>query len=475
MKNLTLRFWSLLLGWLLLSTQAWASHAAGGEILYAPLTGSADRYHITVRLFRGTEATTVDFAESIPLFCAKNGCDVASAGSFVVQLTRTKRTDPDAIRCGAVVNEINMYEGDVTLPPSRWLLSTLQENRSISIRNISLSDSHNLHIESFLDNSSGLVNSSPKFTTYKLPYLSSNQAHQYSSSAFDIDGDSLVYQVAAPRENKAAAIQQFGCSNEISFYIPAPNFTVDAATGALRSTSAAVELGDYVMPIRVDEYRKLNSVWTKIGSVTREQVYRAYNSTNLNPTFTGLTVNSSTTTQPLEQIIRVNPGQTVALTLTATDPDAGQALRFVSDVPDVVPGTTLQTLNATQARLTWSVPSTLPLGRYRLTVGVADNGCPTNASEVRTITFLVTNQVLATGPRRPLLLSASPNPFQSQVSFQVAKPQPVVVFDGLGRAIAHLKSRPDGTVTWQPAAAVAPGLYFARTADGKQLVRLVRE
>lgn len=475
MKNLTLQFSLFLLGWLLLSTQAWATHAAGGEILYEPIAGSTNRYHITTRLFRNAEGTAVDFAESISLYCAKNGCDVASAGSFVVQLTRTRRTDPDAIRCGTVVNDMHVYEGDVTLTPGRWLLSTWQENRSISIRNIGQSETHSLHIESFLDNSSGLVNSSPKFTSYKLPYLSRNQAHQYSASAFDIDGDSLVYQVVVPKENRAALMQQYICATEIAPYITAPNFTVDAATGTLRSTSAAVELGDYVFPIRVDEYRKLNSVWTKIGSVTREQVYRAYNSSNLNPTFTGLTVNGNTTTQPLEQIIRVNPGQTVALTLTATDPDAGQALRFVSDVPDVVPGTTLQTLNATQARLTWSVPSTLPLGRYRLTVGVADNGCPTNASEVRTITFLVTNQVLATAPRRPLLLSASPNPFQSQVSFQVAKPQPVVVLDGLGRVVAHLKSRPDGTVTWQPTAAVVPGLYFARTADGKQLVRLVRE
>lgn len=475
MKNLTLRFSLFLLGWLLIAPQAWASHAGGGEILYAPLAGSADRYHITVRLFRGTEVTATDFGESISLYCSKNGCDAASPGSFVAQLTRTKRIDPDAIRCGVVVNEMNIYEGDVTLPPNRWLLSTLLGNRAIAIRNISASDWHNIHIESFLDNSSGLINSSPKFTSYKLPYLSGRQAHHYSSSAFDIDGDSLVYQVVAPKENRAATIQQFGCSNEIGQYMAAPNFTVDVATGALLPTSAALVLGDYVLPIRVDEFRKLNNVWTKIGSVTRDQIYRGYNSTNLNPTFTGLTVNSSTTVQPLEQVIRVNPGQTVALTLTATDADAGQNLRFVSDVPAIVPGTTLQTLNATQARLTWSVPSTLPLGHYRLTVGVADDGCSLNASEVRTITFLVTNQVLATGPRRPLLVPASPNPFRTQVSFQVAKPQPVVVFDGLGRAIAHLKSRPDGTVTWQPAATVVPGLYFARTTDGQQLVRLVRE
>ncbi|WP_460623158.1 hypothetical protein [Hymenobacter tenuis] len=363
----------------------------------------------------------------------------------------------------------------MTLPPGRWLLSTWQINRSPAILNINQTIQHSQHIESFLDNSSGLVNSSPKFTSYKLPYLSGNQVHQYSSSAFDIDGDSLVYQIVAPRENTAASAQQFACSTEIPNYTAAPHFTIDAATGALLPTSAALVLGDYVLPVRVDEYRKLNNVWTKIGSVTRDQMYRAYTSSSLNPTFTGLTVNNGTTAQPLEQVIRVNPGQKVSLTLTASDADAGQKLRFVSDAPEVVPGATLQTLNATQARLTWTVPSTLPMGRYRLAVGVADDSCPLNASEVRTITFLVTNQILGTTTPRPLLLPASPNPFHTQVSFQIAKPQPVTVLDGLGRAIALLTSRPDGTITWQPAETVSPGLYFARTADGKQLVRLVRE
>ncbi|WP_167855460.1 T9SS type A sorting domain-containing protein [Hymenobacter fodinae] len=273
----------------------------------------------------------------------------------------------------------------------------------------------------------------------------------------------------------AARINQAACPNEISPYRAAPHFTVDAATGALLPTSARIELGEYLLPIRVDEYRKLNNVWTKIGSVTRDQIYWLNRSTNSTPTITGLTVNSSTTTQPLEQIIKVNPGRTVALTLTASDTDTGQKLRFVSDVPTIVPGTAIQTLNATQARLTWAVPTNLPFGRYRLTVAVADDGCPLNASEVRTITFLVTDQVLATTTGRPLYLPASPNPFRSQVSFKLSTPQTVTITDGLGRLVEHVTSRTDGTVTWHPTSSVAPGMYFARSADGKQLVRLVRE
>ncbi|SNR42629.1 hypothetical protein [Hymenobacter mucosus] len=117
--------------------------------------------------------------------------------------------------------------------------------------------------------------------------------------------------------------------------------------------------------------------------------------------------------------------------------------------------------------------------RYTFLLGwlliTADNDCPINVSEVRTITFLVTNQVLATSQRRPLYLPASPNPFREDVSFRLASPQSVMIVDGLGRTVEHLTSHPDGTVTWKPTATVSPGLYVGRTADGRQLVRLVRE
>jgi hypothetical protein len=475
MKTFTLFRWGLLLSCLLISAQSWATHAAGGEILYEPIAGSPNRYHIIMRLFKNTENTNIDFFGDVDLYCVKDGCNFPSTGSFLAKLPRTRRVLSDVVKCGQATYETIVFEGDVTLPAGRWTLSTWQENRAIGIRNIEQSTGHNLYIESFLDNTSGLINTSPKFTSYQLPYLSGNQPQVYSSSAFDADGDSLVFQAVAPKENLGAAQQQYLCATEITSFTAAPNFRVDAATGALLPTSASFVQGDFLMPIRVDEFRKLNNVWTKIGSVTRDQVYRVYTGTNLSPSFTGLTINGATVAQTLEQVIRVNPGQTITLNLNATDPDAGQTLRFISNIPDIVPGATFKTINATQASLTWAVPANLPLGRYRLTVAVADDGCPINSSEVRTITVLVTNQVLAATTGRPLYLPASPNPFRSQVSFKLSRPQTVTITDGLGRLVEHITSRPDGTITWQPASSLAPGMYFARSADGQQLVRLVRE
>ena len=255
---------------------------------------------------------------------------------------------------------------------------------------------------------------------------------------------------------------------------PAPYFQLNKATGVLTSQATTVRAGRYAMAARVSEYRRVGGAWQLIGGVTRDVAYVAYASTNGNPHFTGLTLNSTVTPQPVEQLIQVKPGQTISMLLSATDPDAGQALSFSSQAPDVVPGLSLTTVNATQARLTWRVPAYLPLGRYTATVAVLDNGCPLHASEEQTLTFLVTNQVLATRTSNQLEASAFPMPFRKQVQFQAVAGQAITIVDALGRVVAQLTSPADGRVVWQPASTRPAGLYVARRADGKLLARLLR-
>ena len=68
-------------------------------------------------------------------------------------------------------------------------------------------------------------------------------------------------------------------------------------------------------------------------------------------------------------------------------------------------------------------------------------------------------------------------PFTERVQFQLptAAVQPVTVTDGLGRTVATLTSRPDGSVEWRSAASVAASAYFARSTDGKHVFRLLCE
>jgi hypothetical protein len=451
---------------------AHASHILGGDISYSPIesTNGVPRYHITVRLYR--DPNGVD-QPTITLRCSRNSCDAPATGSFARELPRSERLPGTSLGCGinsGFAYEIFLYETDEYLPAGQWTLSIYGENRAASIRNLVHSEQQSFYISSFLDNATVSANSSPKFLSTLLPYLCGNNAQRYSFSAFDSEGDSLAYSLVSPQ----AGVPPLGQCGADVLGEPAPYFQLNKATGALTAAAAAVQLGRYAMAARVSEYRRVGGAWRLIGGVTRDVSYVAYGSTNGSPHFTGLALNSSATPQPVEQLIQVKPGQTISMLLSATDPDAGQALSFSSQAPEVVPGLSLATVSATQARLTWRVPTDLPLGRYTATVAVLDNGCPLRASEEQTISFLVTNQVLATRTSSQVEATAFPMPFRKQVHFQAIAGQSITIVDALGRVVAQLTSPADGRVVWQPASELPAGLYVARSAEGKLLARLLR-
>jgi hypothetical protein len=376
------------------------------------------------------------------------------------------------MRCaGGPTIEQQEFGGEINLQNwGDWTLSLAEENRSNGITNISNSGNYGLYADAQLRLIPGLTNTSPVFTSTLLPYICGNQFHRFSFAAFDADGDSLVYRVISPQ----AATSFDPCPSPMQLVL-APHFTIGAATGELATVPFTLNVGNYVMAVRVEEYRRISNQWAQIGSVMRDIMYPVSAGTgNRNPTFTDAAgVGLPATTQ----VIRVNPGRAVSLTLTAADPDAGQALRFSSEGLAAIPGASFQSISATQARLTWQVPTTMPAGRYTVPVAVTDNACPVNGTTIQTVTFQVTNEVLATDNPRPLVLSAYPMPFQHQVRFQLPTPsvQPVVITDGLGRVVATLQSRPDGTVEWQPTAEVAAGIYFARPINGAYTFRLLRQ
>ena len=463
---------------LALGTQlaAHATHILGGEITYAPIastTAGVPRYRLMATLFCNSSPGAA-MQPSLQISGTRTGCGSAAGGSFQVTVPIDQIVSNYSLGCptaaGYLYNVLS-FKTDVNLPPGQWVFSVAEAGRSAGIINLTNSVTTNISISAYLDNTLVGQNASPKFLSTLLPYLCNGQAQRYSFSAFDSDGDSLVYQFRQPEQAIISA--PFACGTPIPGTL-SPHFQLNAATGALTAVPGPVQQGIYSMAARVSEYRRVNGSWQLIGYVTRDVSYFVVGSLNQTPRFTALTLNGGATPQSPGQLIRVQPGQTVTLGLTAADPDAGQVLRFESQSPGIIPGFSLQTTSATTAQVTWQVPASLPPGRYTAAVAVLDNGCP-NASEDYTFTFLVSAQPLADRPTATLGAQAFPMPFREQVQFQAtAGGQAVTVVDALGRVVAHLTSQADGRVQWQPAAALPAGLYLARAADGRLLARLLR-
>ncbi|WP_201981540.1 hypothetical protein [Hymenobacter rubidus] len=453
---------------------AHATHELGSELTYQYVgtVANPNLYHITARLFR--DPNTVIQTNNVIVTCGRNECGNTLPGSFTVLLTLTSSVLKTNGCSGSVGISYRLMtlEGDVQLPPARWTLSIQATNRRSDIINVPQSSQQNFYVSSELDNTTGLVDSSPRFLTTQLILLSSTQPQLHQSlSAFDSDGDSLVYQLV-PSLGTASTIS--ACATGTIGTV-APHFQLNAATGELLTLAGPTQQGFYDLAARVDEYRRLNGSWQRIGSVTRDIMYLVALSNNQLPAFNRVALTSNPTGQLLGQTIRVNPGQTLSLTLTAADPDAGQVLTLTSDVAGLVPGATFQDQGNGQGLLTWQVPAAQPLGRYTLTAMAADNACPTAGATAVTLPILVTQQVLATQPAHQNLAQLPyPTPFSEEVRFQLqgAGRQPVAIVDGLGRTVAHLATDASGNVVWRPEAGIAAGLYFARNLDGSQVARL---
>jgi hypothetical protein len=453
---------------------AHASHALSADITYeyAGTTASPYQYRVIVHLC-GDVLTAVD-DPTITLTCGKNECGNTLPGSFTTMLTRTSmvlvNTNCTGVSSG-LSYRLSTLEGLVQLTPAYWTLSIEASNRRNGVINIASSGTQSLFVKAELNNTNGLVNSSPKFTTNRLIQLTDVQPQQhYSAAAFDVEGDSLVYRLMQPLANPTAALP---CGSATVGAL-APHFGLNARTGELLTVAGPVQQGFYWMAVQVDEYRRLNGNWQQIGSIRRDMMYVVVLGANQPPAFTRVALASNSGSQLLGQTISVNPGQLLSLSLTAADPDASQMLTMTSSLPGTVPGVTFQDLGSGQAQLNWQVPATLPFGRYQLTVSAIDSYCPAPGATVLTIPVLVTQQVLATRTRQPLMQQPFPMPFQDEVRFQFTGVgmQPVIIADELGRMVGRLTTATDGSVVWRPASHLSAGLYFARNLDGTQVARL---
>lgn len=469
--SLLLRALLCLVGWLGGPAVARATHLLGAEITYeyAGTSSNPLLYRVTARVYHDLNSTVLP-DNQLTLTCGKNECGTTLPGSFTSTLYRTgTQAVPAACSPGY---QIIVLEGLVQLPPAVWTLSIDCVNRSGNVANISQSSNFSLYAKATLNNSTAasLQNSSPKFTSSRLIQLLGSQPQRYSINAFDADGDSLTYQLLQPLATPTPAAP---CGAPTPG-TPAPHFQLNSATGELLSLPLPIQQGTYVLTVQVSEFRRIGGTWQPIGSAMRDVTYTVASSANLVPAFTRVITSRTPTGQLLGQVIRVTPGQLVSLQLTAADPDAGQPLTLTSDVATTVPGAAFQDPGNGQGLLTWQVPAGLPLGRYAFPVSVFDSSCPLRGGEARTLSFVVTRDVLASQPRQAMAIEPFPMPFSVQVQFQFAGQgiQSVTISDALGRPVAQLKTAADGRVVWQPGVALSAGLYFARNANGTQVARL---
>ncbi|HXH17894.1 MAG TPA: hypothetical protein VNJ07_02335, partial [Chitinophagales bacterium] len=248
---------------------SYATHSVGIDLSYECLGGNT--YRFTLNFYRdcvGIDAPSPSAAINI----FSNSCNVNTNISLPLQsVTEVSPICPQLFpqstcRGGSLPGiEQYVYSGTYTFPLqcSDWLISYELCCRNYAITNLMTPGDYNIYAEALLDNTNGLCNNSPVFTTLPVPYFCANQTFNYNHGAIDGDGDSLVYSLVDPRTDRSTPIPHAGGFTAANPLATNLGFGFDTQTGQMTFNARSNQQA--VVTVRVDEYR--NGV--RVGSTLR--------------------------------------------------------------------------------------------------------------------------------------------------------------------------------------------------------------
>ena len=261
--------------------QASATHIVGGELVYRHLGGS--QYAVTLIIYRDclSGAAAFDNPAAVGVFRA-NGT-LFQTFNFVLDSVVTLQSTINS-SCVTVPNnvctEAGYYTEIVTLPPvvGGYTLSYQRCCRNAVIQNIQTpGDVGATYVATIPGSESSPNNSSPFWNNLPPLYVCANLPWQFNHSAFDADGDSLVYSLCTPYQGASTTAPQpsppstppyipilweppYGLSDMMGGTVP---LTINPSTGQINATPNMQ--GTYVIGLCVREYR--NGVL--LGETTR--------------------------------------------------------------------------------------------------------------------------------------------------------------------------------------------------------------
>lgn len=268
-------FWRLILICFAFSGSLSAAHLVGGELSYTCLGNN--RYEVKLLIYRDCSSNGAPFDDPAIITIYDDNLNIVA--NLEVPLHTSGRLPVDAPNTcyslpSFVCTEEGLYLDTVFLPPTPggYTLSHQRCCRNQSINNIpnpgDWGNTYTIEIPAN-DNS---CNSSPRFTTTPPVALCLNINNTINTSAFDPDGDSLVYSLCfplhgggtqattrgpnSPRPDTATPppyqVVPFLFGYSAGSPLPGGSF-LDPQTGILTTTPTL--LGQYVIGICVEEWR----------------------------------------------------------------------------------------------------------------------------------------------------------------------------------------------------------------------------
>ncbi len=264
---------------MLSSLDMYATHIVGGDITYQCL--GDDNYEITLTIRRDCEngLPQADFDDpvSIGVFDPVFGNLLTQYGNFgqiLIPFSESDTLNETIVSdCGFIGSQVcveeTIYKTITKLPyrPRGLILAHQRCCRNITLNNIiePLATGSTYYIE-VKPEALTECNSSPTFDAWADLYICANQDLNFSLSATDIDGDSLVYRLCTPSTGASAADPmpqpaspppysdvQFSFPFTLENMMGGVPLQINSKTGQLTANPNLV--GQYLIGVCVDEYR----------------------------------------------------------------------------------------------------------------------------------------------------------------------------------------------------------------------------
>ena len=305
-----------------------ATHNRAGEITYRHISGLT--YEATITTYTKTSSVDADRPSVVIAW---------GDGTFNELPRNTEIFFPNDIK-------LNRYTGIHTYPaPFTYIVSFTDPNRIENIINISNSINVLFYIEDTLKILDPVIfgfNNSPVLLQPPIDFANIGVPWIHNPNAYDIDGDSLDFQLIPPKQNQNADVPGYLSPSLVG---PGPNnqISINRQTGEIIWDSPQVQ-GVYNIAILITEYR--NGI--NIGTMIRDMQIIVQQSPNLPPQITDISR------------ICLVAGETIDITLTATDPNPSDVITFTAaGAPFLVPVSPatfnqLNSGNPVQGRFVWN-------------------------------------------------------------------------------------------------------------------------
>jgi gliding motility-associated-like protein len=275
---------------LTVSSSTYASHFIGYDLcLINVKDGSGnptDTYFWRLRFYR--DVTGIGIPTSFNFTIYKNN-DHQNVGAFTVTkknpttiLSYPPEECPPAQAQLRV--ELGVYESPIVNYANLNNISGYYISGTLCCRNSGI-----INVQGASDSYSGLMtmdfprlnagtatryNSSPEFRKNPLAFFCVGKPYTLNWDITDPDGDSLVYSLAQPLDGgptkPAFAPIPYAAGYNLYYNIldGVPDLTINPRTGIINFIPTRT--GKYLVAFKVEEYRKIANVWTKIGEIRRE-------------------------------------------------------------------------------------------------------------------------------------------------------------------------------------------------------------